>query len=194
MWPARAAIHPVPGHAVVPREAIDMLESQLGGASDIERHIDRAYGVFDARQPALSSFLCNEIDELDDDVAQALGHFLGVAVHEIFQDTFGRRLQPIELPAVELARSTFEVDEELRRNQPGEPLESDDVVAISQPHVMAFVREQLDAVLEPDDDEDGESAIDLEAIGKVYRAILVEIVALSYAVEAPDGGRRKYLA
>ena len=65
-------------------------------------------------------------------------------------------------------------------------LESDDVVAMGQPHLVSFVRDQVEAALEPD--EDGEAAdVDLDAVSAVYRAVLVEILALGQAVSPPRG-------
>jgi hypothetical protein len=190
MWPARAAIRPVPTHAVVPRDVIDALEAEFAESKDLEQRIDRAFDSLDERQPALAGYLADEIDELEDDTAQALGHFLGVAVHEAFTGAFGKRVREIDDASVAIAHGSLEADEDLRRGAPDEVLESDDVVAMSQPHMVAFVREQLDAVLEPD--EDGEAPeVDLEAVYKVYRAILVEIVALSQAVESPAGRPNK---
>jgi len=82
--------------------------------------------------------------------------------------------------------ATFEWDEELRRGDADEVLESDDLVAIGQPHLMAFVREQLEAALEPD--EDGDPAeVDLDAVAGVYRAVLIEILALGQTLTSPKG-------
>lgn len=180
----------VPSHAVVPKEAIESLEAELSGSDDLEQRIDRAFGDLDARQPALASYLSDEIDAITDETVQALGHFLGVAVHEAFSGAFGKRLGRVDEASVAIACGTLEADEELRRGSPGEMLESDDVVAISQPHVLAYVREQLDAVLEPDDDGDA-SDVDLEGVHRVYRAVLIEIIALSHAVEFPAGQARR---
>jgi thiol-disulfide isomerase/thioredoxin len=76
-----------------------------------------------------------------------------------------------------------------------ELLESDDVVAMGQPHLVGFVREQVEAALEPD--EDGDAAdVDLDAVSAVYRAVLVEILALGQAVAPPRGvtSPQKFLA
>ncbi len=187
MWPARAAIRPVPNHAVVPREVIDALEAEFAESDNLEKRIDRAFDSLDERQPALAGYLAEEIDELEDDTVQALGHFLGVAVHEAFTGAFGKRVREIDDASVAVARGSLEADEDLRRGSPDEVFESDDVVAMAQPHILAFVREQLDAVLEPDEEDAESGEVDLEAVYKVYRAILVEIVALSQAVDGPAG-------
>jgi hypothetical protein len=179
-------MRPVPSHAVVPQDAIDEIESEFTNADDLEGRVDRAFGDLDDRQPTVARFIANEVDGVSDETAQALGHFLGVAVHEAFVAAFGTRMRRVDDEALEVARATFEVDEELRKSSPDEMLESDDVVAIAQPHVVSFVRAQLDAALEPD--EDGEPPdVDLEDVSRIYRAVLVEIVALSSAVTPPTG-------
>ncbi|MEI8259758.1 MAG: hypothetical protein WCJ30_29180, partial [Deltaproteobacteria bacterium] len=165
-------------------------EAELSESDDLEHRIDRAFVDLDARQPALAEYLSEQIDAITDETAQALGHFLGVAVHEAFSGAFGKRLSCVDEASVAVARGSLEADEELRRGSPDEVLESDDVVAISQPHMLAFVREQLDAVLEPDEDGDA-SDVDLESVHRVYRAVLIEIIALSQAVEAPAGHVRR---
>ncbi len=186
MWPARSAIRPVPSHAVVPREAVDSVEAELEGADDLEARIGHAFRELDTAQPSLSSFLRNELDAVSDDTASALGQFLGVAVHQAFVEAFGQRLRAVEENSLSSTRATFDWDEELRRGAADEMLESDDLVAIGQPHLMSFVREQLDAALEPDEDGDAPD-VDLDAVSTVYRTILIEILALGQAVTPPRG-------
>lgn len=185
-WPARAAIRPVPPHAVVPRRAIDDIEDDFANSEDLEARIDRAFQTLDERQPVLARFIAQFVDEVTDETAQALGHFLGVTVHEAFAATFGHRIRSVDENTLELARASFEVDEEIRRASPDEVLESDDVVALAQPHLVAFVREQIAASLEPDEDGNPPD-VDMEALAHIYRAVLVEIMALSSAVAPPAG-------
>src|SRR4051812_4996324 len=163
MWPGRAAIRPVPAHAIVPQTAIDEVESDFSRAHDLESRVDRAFVDLDESQPAIARYLARQVDHVADETAQALGHFLGVAVDEAFTTAFGARVRAVDDAGLEFAEASFECDEELRRGAPDELIESDDVVAISQPHLMSFVRQQMDAALEPD--EDGDPAdVDLEAV------------------------------
>jgi hypothetical protein len=74
------------------------------------------------------------------------------------------------------------LDEELRRADPAESLDSDDVISMEQPHVVAFVHEHIDGTLDAHAEE-----IDVDDVHSVYRVVLVEILALSYAVRRPDG-------
>jgi hypothetical protein len=192
MWPARAAIRPVPPHAVVPRGAIDEVEHEFSSAADLEGQVDRAFNAMDDQQPAIARFVAREVDRVADETAQALGHFLGVAVHAAFVAAFGPRVRAVDEGAVELVRASLEYDEELRRASPDETLESDDVVAIAQPHLVGFVRQQLDAALDVDDEGEPPD-VDLEAVAGVYHAILVEIMALSGAIEPPGGALKGVL-
>ena len=63
---------------------------------------------------------------------------------------------------------------------PAEVVDSDDVVAMEQPHLLHFVHEHVDAALEAHADE-----VDVDDVHAIYRVVLVEILALSYAVKPP---------
>ncbi len=186
MWPARAAIRPVAPHAVVSREAVQSAEEALSDRGDLEVQIERGMTAMAEAQPGLAAYLLREVDGLHDDTAEALGSFLGVVLWRSFQEAFGARMRPVPAEHVAAVQAMFEYDEELRRGDAAEVLESDDLVAIGQPHLVAFVREQIDAALEPD--EDGESAdVDLDDIATVYRALLIAILALGQGVTPPKG-------
>jgi len=186
MWPARSAIRPVPAHAVVPRDAIDAVESELDEADDLDARIHVALRELDLAQPTLAAWLRGELDGVTDDTAVALGQFLGVAVHRAFLEAFGQRLRRVEEGGLASTRATFDYDEELWRGAVDELLESDDLVAIGQPHLMAFVREQVEVSLEPDEDGDPPD-VDLEAVAVIYKVILIEILALGQVVAPPRG-------
>ena len=186
MWPARSAIRPVPSHAVVPRDAIDAVEAELDEADDLDARIHVALRELDLAQPTLAVWLRGELDGVTDDTAVALGQFLGVAVHRAFLEAFGQRLRRVEEAGLASTRATFDYDEELRRGAVDELLESDDLVAIGQPHLMAFVREQVEVSLEPDEDGDPPD-VDLEAVAVIYKVILIEILALGQVVAPPRG-------
>lgn len=185
-WPARAAIRAVPPHAVVSQRSVEAVEAVFTDADDLEERVDQAFTRIDQRQPALARYLARTLDGIHDDTAQALGHYLGVAVHEAFRHSFGDRIGALDESSFEVARGSLEVDEDLRKGSPDESLESDDVVALGQPHLVAFLRAQIEAALEPD--EDGVPAdADLDAVHFVYRAMLVVVLALSHAVAPPAG-------
>jgi hypothetical protein len=186
-WSARSALPAIPSHAVVSRAAVDAAERSFSDADDLEESIDKAFSRFDEEQPALAAFLVGELEAQRDETAQALGYFLSVCIHEAFRRAFADRLEPADLSAVELAKASLELDESMRREDASEPFESDDVVAMQQPHVMAFVREQIDSVLSPDDEQDVERDVDVDCVSSVYHALLVSILALSRAVRPARG-------
>jgi hypothetical protein len=70
----------------------------------------------------------------------------------------------------------------LREAEPKEPLETDDVIAMEQPALVEFVHEHIEATL----DMRG-TAVDAEELQLIYRMVLVEMLALSYAIKTPTG-------
>lgn len=178
----RAAIRPVPPHAVVEEASIAEVESTLDGPGALEGALDRGYRELDRTQPELATFLSEEIAARTDEVAQSLGYFLIVAVYLLFREAFPTRLTQIDHAALGAALDSLETDESLRGDSSDEVLESDDVIAMGQPAVLDFVQQHIQEALEVA----GESA-NLEQLDDVYRAVLVEVIALSQCVEPPPG-------
>lgn len=186
MWPARSAIRPVPVHAQVSREAIDAAEGELSDRGDLEAQVHQGQRDMERQQPHLARWLAGALSGLRDETAVALGQYLSVICWRSFTEGFGQRVGRVDEVSLASVSATFECDEELRRGAADELLESDDIVAIGQPHLVSFVREQVEAALEPD--EDGDAAdVDLDAVSTVYRAVLVEILALGQCVSPPRG-------
>jgi len=186
----KAALRPVPAWAVVDDMAIDSLEDELGEAEDdLQEALDAGYREMDRLQPHLAEWLAAEVSSRHDELAQSVGYFLAVTVYLAFKEAFPRRLDAVDAAALRLALETLDVDEELRANDPTEVLESDDVVAMGQPAVVNYVQHHFDEALAQ---ADGDA--DLEAFDVVYRAILVEVIALSHAVRAPGEHHRPILA
>jgi hypothetical protein len=185
-WTARSALAPIASWAVVSQATVDLAERALTSGSDLERAIREAYESFDRAQPDLAAFLTAEFERAGREDSEALGCFLAVCVHESFHRAFGSRIARVDRAAIEVVRASLALDESLRRDDPSEPLESDDVIAFGQPHLMAFIREQIESVLSAEDESDPD--VDLDGVDAVYRALLVAILALSAAVTAPDRG------
>lgn len=185
----KAALRPVPPWAVVDENAISSVEDALGEDSDeggteseLQTALDAAYREMDRLQPVLARFLAEEVAEREDDLAQSVGYFLIVTVHMAFREAFPTRLRAIDEAALQFAIDILDADEELRKDDPAEMMESDDVVAMSQPALLHFVQHHLEQALE----QAGETP-DLSAFDQIYRGVLVEVVALSHAVEPPEG-------
>ena len=181
MWPARAAIRPVSAHAQVGEHAVWHAEEGLGAPEGLEERLEDAFVTLETSQPALGAWLREELDGVRDETSRALGFVLATVVHRAFAESFGARLRRVGDDALASVRAAFAWDEELRRGFADEMLESDDLVAIAQPHLVAFVRGEHEAALVLD--EDGEAPdVDLDAAASVYRAVLIEILALGEAV------------
>lgn len=163
--------------------AIDALEDSLGDGDDaLQRSLDVGYRDMDRLQPYLAEWLAGQVSSRSDELAQSVGYFLAVTVFMAFREAFPTRIEAVDEASVRLALDTLDTDEELRANDPTEVLESDDVVAMGQPALVAYVQHHFDEAL-----AQAEGDADLEAFDAVYRAILVEVIALSHAVRSPDG-------
>jgi hypothetical protein len=179
----KAALRPVPRWAVVDEDVVTAVEAQLEDDGDaLQRTLDSAYREMDRKQPDLAQWLAQQVSDRNDDLAQSLGYFLVVTVYLAFREAFPTRLGAIDETQLTLAIETFDADEALRREDPSEVMETDDVVAMTQPALVHFVQHHLEEAIE----QAGESP-DLEAFDHVYRTVLVEVVALSHAVVPPEG-------
>ena len=179
----KAAIRPIPRYAVIDRRFVDVVEHELDGESVVlQNKLDRLYNQLAQRQPALSIFLSAELGEIEDELAQSLGYFLIAAVHMLFTEAFPNRLEEVDEDALAVALATLSADEELRALDPLEKLDSDDLVGMNQPAVVDFVQHHVREAFEQAEDD-----IPVEALDRVYRAILVQIIALGHAVLSPTG-------
>ena len=183
----KAALRPVPKWAVVDDVALGGVESTLSDESDqLQDTLDAAYREMDRRQPALAGWLGGEVSGRSDDLAQSLGYFLIVTVYMAFREAYPTRLGEVTEAELTDARDMLAADEELREGDAAEMMESDDVVAMTQPTLLHFVQHHLDQAL----DQAGEKA-DLESFDQVYRAVLIEVIALSHVVAPPEGETAK---
>lgn len=182
MFLRKAALRPVPTWAVVDHSALDALEESLEDDEKLQAVLDAGFRDMDRQQPELAEFLSHEVSRRPDELAQSVGYFLAVTVYLAFKEAFPTRLASVGESGLALARGTLEVDEELRANDPKEVFESDDVVAMGQPALVGFVQHHFDEAL-----AQAEGSPDLDAFDGVYRAILVQVIALSHAVRAPGG-------
>ena len=181
VWVRRAAIRPVPAFAQVPQRVLERIEDEL--ASDTEEskaRLDSAFVRFEKTQPALADRLSDELGLPLDETALALGYFLTLAVWLGFEATFQDDLLEVSPLALASVEEALTLDEQIRLSDPAEVIDSDDVIAMEQPHLLAFANDHLDAALEANADQ-----VDVDDVHAIYRIVLVEILALSYAVRAP---------
>lgn len=181
MWVRRAAIPPVPVWARVPAALLDrVVDSVSGGEDATEGRLRAALQRFEDSQPVLAHELDGVLHERLDETARSLGFFLCVCIWMGFEETFGDRLSGVSEDDVSAVKATLALDEEIRRDEPDEPVETDDVLAMEQPDILEFVRDHVEVAL---DTSEGE--VDVEAVDKVYRMVLCVILALSLAVAPP---------
>jgi len=183
MWVRRAAIRPVPSYAQVQGHALDVVRQSLADDDEQARaQLDEAFERFERTQPVLAAHVATELGRPLDETALALGYFVTLAVWLAFEAAFTTHLEQVGEDALSATRESLELDEELRRTDPAEALDTDDVVAMEQPHLVGFVHEHIDATLEAHAEN-----IDVDDVHSIYRLVLLEILALSYAVERPGG-------
>ena len=181
MWVRRAAIRPVPAYAEVPSRALAAVEGSLAEDDDATRErLDEAFSRFEQTQPVLAEAIATELAKPLDETALALGYFLTLGIWLAFDEVFGDAVEVVDATALASVDESLKLDEQIRLSDPAEAVDSDDVVAMEQPHVLAFVHEHVDAALEANASE-----VDVDDVHAIYRLVLVEVLALSYAVRPP---------
>jgi hypothetical protein len=153
-----------------------------GGEPRARRALADGFARFQSSQPELSGFVTRRLSQSLDEHAATLGQLLSVAVFLAFDDTPGLRLRSVEADGVAAAEAGLATDEQLRKTDPVDALDSEDIVAIEQPALVSFVNDQVGATLERN-----ANSIDVDDVAAVFRCVLVEILALSHAVEPPPG-------
>ena len=167
----------------MPTHALAEVRSGLADDDDQARaQLDEAFERFERRQPVLAAHLAQALSAPLDETALALGYFLALAVWLGFEQAHGDHIEEIRSEEIDATEQLLTLDEQLRQSDPDEALDSDDVIAMEQPHLVDFVHEHIDATLEAHADD-----IDVDDVHAVYRVVLVQILALSYAVRGPSG-------
>jgi hypothetical protein len=198
VWVRGAAIRPVPAYARVGEDTLSALEAELANDSEgAHPSLDDAFRRFEETQPKLADKMSDALAKPIDETALALGYFLSIAIWLAFERSFGERLAQVTEDSVLATEAALTLEEELRASHGDEPLDLDDVVAMEQPAILAFVHEHVEAALDPGvpEAEPGEDAkppeVDLDDVHAVYRAILVLALSLSHAVAPGDGDRAR---
>jgi hypothetical protein len=160
---------------------LEKIEDELASdTAESKNRLDEAFARFEKTQPALADRLSDELGAPLDETALALGYFLTLAVWLGFEATFGDDLEEVSPVALASVEEALSLDEQIRSSDPAEVVDSDDVIAMEQPHLLAFANEHLDAALEANADQ-----VDVDDVHGIYRVVLIEILALSYAVRPP---------
>jgi len=182
VWVRRAAIRPVPLYARLPGYVLSEIESELVDDEELARErLDGAFSRFEQTQPALGEKVAEALSRPLEETALALGYFLTLSVWLAFERNFEGRLTEVTSDELEAAEQSIELDEELRRLDPAEAVDTEDVIAMEQPDAIAFVQEHLDTALGAHG-----GLVDVDDVDVIYRVVLIEILALSYAVRPPE--------
>jgi hypothetical protein len=177
-------------------DALERIEQDLAADTEEARSdLDASFARFEHTQPQLAERIGEVLARPLDETALALGYFLSISIWLSFERTFGARLGEVSDDALRATEAAIALEEELRADRGDEPLELDDVVAIEQPSVLAFVHEHVDAALDVTaraaaSDTSEERDVDVDDVHAVYRVILVLTLALSHAVAPENGAAR----
>jgi len=144
--------------------------------------LDDAFEEFEEQQPVLASYVGQILSRSTSEATIALGFFLSLSIWLAFSRTHGTAVQTVAEEDLHSTLEHFTLDENLRMGEPQASLETVDVIAMEQPALVEFVHEHMDATLELKN-----SSVNPEELQQIYRNALVEILALSYAVRAPEG-------
>ena len=144
------------------------------------------FARFHGLQPFLEQRITQRLAAPLDDLARGFGAELALITFLAFEHAFGDRLRTVSQQDWDRAEQLWNADELLRKNDPSACFESDDVVAMHQPELTSFARSVLDETIA----ENGE-ALDLDDMDTAYRLVLIEVLALSYAVEPPRTAPRE---
>jgi hypothetical protein len=154
------------------------LAAARSAAAQGREHLER----FAVAQPALGRHLRQRFEQPLDATALALGESLAASVFVAFEAAFGERLGVASEDAVSAVELTLSADEALRQSDPMDALDSEDIVGIEQPALVAFVNERIDETL-----EQHARSIDVDHVAVIFRTILIQILVLSHAVAPPPG-------
>lgn len=184
MWTRGAAIKAVPRYAVVSQALLDQIEEHedWDDASGITERMQR----LPIRQPDIYADVIDRKNARIDDVAKSFHHTVTSRLVQIFDAAFPDRVSPVPARELVVIDESLTVEEELRAAHPEEPFELDDVVLREQPAIVAFLQRVLEETLEEVSDRE----VDLDDVHAVYRKMLGYVLALSHAVESPDGRGR----
>jgi hypothetical protein len=179
----KSAIRPVPAFARIPRYALDRVRADLlAEGRKAHDSLDEAFEDFERSQPVVSAYVRQILGRPLGEATLALGFFLSLAVWMAFEKCYGHALQSVNAQEFSSTSQLVRLDENLRQGEPTESLETDDVISMEQPALVEFVHEHMDATLNL-----RSADVDADELQLIYRMVLIEMLALSYAVQPPVG-------
>lgn len=159
-----------------------MREEILVDGEDAHDRLDEAFEDFEEQQPVVASHVGQLLSRPLSEPAMALGFFLSLSIWLAFEHTHGAAVQCVTSEELHSTEELMSFDEGLRLEEANESLETADVIGMEQPALVEFVHEHMAATLDLRN-----SKVTPDEIQLIYRTVLIEILALSYAVQAPHG-------
>lgn len=186
MWFSPTAIPAIAPYARVTVRSLDHASQTLSAYEGLssEALVSSEFARMQQLQPTMGERIGRRLALPLDDAARGLGVTLSMLVWLAFEYQAQGGLGVVQDADWEHAEQVFKVDEDLRKNDPRAVIESDDIIAIQQPEIARFVRERVEATVRAFEEE-----IDVDDVDAVYRLVLVEVLALSYAVRPPADWR-----
>jgi hypothetical protein len=149
----------------------------LGEPARLTIELDVGFREMERQQPALSRYISDEIAEIADPQLSALAYFLGVVLFLAFREAFPARVLAVSSDEIRQVLDRLVTDGELRQTGAAGPSYSEDAIAQAQPVLASLLRDEIDRAVQ----ETSENAAPLH-VDSVYEALLVQMLALSYAV------------
>lgn len=183
MWVLRSAIRPVPSYARIDEATIQsVLENFANEADEHHDDFDAAFAEFDEAQSVLAHYVSGELSRNLGEPAMALGYFLSLCIWLSFERAMGRNINFITKESLDETCQLLELDQEMRKADVNEPLDTDDVVRMEQPRLVQFIHEHIENALDLESTE-----LEMNELQVVYRMVLIMTLSFSYAVRAPAG-------
>lgn len=183
MWVRKSSIRQVPTYARIGSGVLDRVRNQLFVQSEeSEETLDQAFEEFELAQPLVYAHISGVLDGPLGETARALGYFLSLAIWLSFQEGHGRAMKTVTRDELIATSELLAFDSQMRQADGGESLETDDVIAMEQPDLMHFIHEQIEATLDGPNEE-----MESDHLQAIYQMTLIELLSLSYAVQAPAG-------
>ncbi|MCL2823841.1 MAG: hypothetical protein FWD57_07620 [Polyangiaceae bacterium] len=185
LWRVQSAIPVVPSFARLPEHAVEKACATLMDGSGVFRPVllRKAFIECEQQQPGLSTWVGRRIARANDDAARGFGMAMAMAIWTAFSQHFGNRIRTMATGDCTTVEGILHADKEMRQIDPNVTLESDDIIAVHQPEIAKLVRASMEETLATDVEEQPDSdPIDVDEVDAVYRMLLVEVLALSYAV------------
>lgn len=182
MWFGQSAIPAIAPYARVSVRSLELASETLAAYAGLsaEALVTGEFTRMQELQPTLGERIGRRLEMPLDDAARGLGVMLSMLVWLAFEHAAQGGIRIVQEEDWEHAEQVLKVDEDLRKDDPRAVIESDDIIAMHQPDIARFVRERVEATVRAYEDE-----IDMDDVDAVYRLVLVEVLALSYAVLPP---------